>query len=223
MALAVRWTVSRKLVLLGGTGLLVAGVMAVSGLLGVDSIRSANSQAAALTTAFERLTRADVAQERAREALMASLLATDDAGRKDATAGLTEAKQLVRESWDAIAALDLPADVRSAITALRDAYATYLNETAAQMAKGAILNPASPASQQIFSESASLGDAVDVKIAAAKDLLERRTGAAHAAAASDAFRSRSAWARETAAAWANSSLAMSTRRNRNACLFCSFA
>ena len=184
MALGLRWTVGRKLILLGGTGLVVAAIVGTVGFTGASTITSAEARAAALAAGTLALSHADTAQERARGALDEALLATDDSRRKAAAAELEQTRQQVQAEMDTIAALGLPGEIQAPIAAVRAAYATYFDALVAALAKGAVLDPASAASQQMAAQGRSLADAVDVKIAAADDALQAAAEAAHAAARS---------------------------------------
>ncbi len=186
VAFKARLTVGRKLALLGGAGLLVAGLIGVVSVVGLGAVKSADNQAGTLSTANQRLVELDGIQQLVQVAVRDSLLALDDPARKSAADELAAAKHDAQAAWTATDGLGLPADLRAELTTLREAYTGYLDEAGTVTAKVALLDPSGGEGQKLLADFRARSVALDEEITASLAKSQAKVASARASADSTA-------------------------------------
>ena len=173
--------VGQKLAALGAAGLIAAGVIGTIAYVDVRQIKHETDVADALSEVSAEFGRLDKMIIQVQVTQRDELLATDDAARKAAMDELTALTSAAERIWTRVGALDVPADVATQLDTVRDTYATYLSEAAAQMPVLAPIDPSTPAAGVALQRERERGDAVATVIDATREDLGDQVSAAQAA------------------------------------------
>jgi len=176
-----RLTVGRKLMVLAGTGVLVATAIGIVTFVSLGTVHSSSDLRTVLNKANVPLIDLDMQQSNVQIAERDALLATSPAERQAATDQYTGIQHAVAADWSTLQALTLPAEVADSVSALRAAYTTYLNDVTAQISALASIDPASPAAGAALRAEADRAGALEQKITTTRDLAQHHVNAARAA------------------------------------------
>ncbi|GGN12482.1 methyl-accepting chemotaxis protein [Actinoplanes campanulatus] len=124
--MALRMTVGRKLAALAATGAVVATAISVTTFVNVATIESANDLRRELNVANASVIDLDKLQTEATQAQRDAILVTAPAMKKVVSSKWATTQQDIDTDWNTIAALDLPADVRTRLDALKTDYTDFI-------------------------------------------------------------------------------------------------
>ncbi|GAA0417182.1 hypothetical protein Aca07nite_07920 [Actinoplanes capillaceus] len=180
-----RMTVGRKLAALAGTGLFAASMISGATYVRLGTIESSNELRKQLNSANSALIDLDKQQIAITRAERDAMLVTDPALKAAVNDELTAAKKSIDADWNSIAALNLPAELRTNLDALKSDYTEFIRGVDQQIDHLSSIDPGSAeamaAGQAVLKTESERATGIEQKIIASRDLVEKDVDAARVA------------------------------------------